>query len=130
MEVSESYTRSNKEIAVSFLERVASGDVRGAFKDYTGNDFCHHNPYFRGEPESLMLAMEDNAVKNPDKRFEVKRAMADEETVAVHSHVRQNPDDPGAVVVHIFRFEHGKIVELWDIGQPIPEDPLNENGVF
>jgi predicted SnoaL-like aldol condensation-catalyzing enzyme len=130
MEVSESYARSKKEIAVSFLERVASGDVRGAFKDYTGNDFRHHNPYFRGDQESLMLGMEDNAIKNPDKRFEVKRAMADEGIVAVHSHVRQNPGDPGVVVVHIFRFQHGKIVELWDIGQPIPKDPVNENGVF
>lgn len=128
--MSESYAGSKKEIAVSFLERVASGDVRGAFKDYIGNDFCHHNPYFRGDPESLILAMEDNAVKNPDKRFEVKRAMADEETVAVHSHVRQNPDDRGVAVVHIFRFEHGRIVELWDVGQPIPDNPVNENGVF
>ncbi|WP_051758276.1 nuclear transport factor 2 family protein [Rossellomorea vietnamensis] len=130
MEVSESYTMSKKEIAVSFLERVASGDVRGAFKDYTGNDFRHHNPYFRGDPDSLMIAMEDNATNNPDKRFEVKRAMADEETVAVHSYVKQNPEDAGAAVVHIFRFENGRIVELWDVGQPIPENPVNENGVF
>jgi predicted SnoaL-like aldol condensation-catalyzing enzyme len=130
MEVSETNARSKKEIAVSFLERVSSGDVRGAFKDYTGNGFRHHNPYFRGDPESLMLGMEDNAEKNPDKRFEVKRAMADEETVAVHSHVRQNPEDPGAAVVHIFRFENERIVELWDIGQPIPENPVNKNGVF
>jgi predicted SnoaL-like aldol condensation-catalyzing enzyme len=130
MKVSETQVISKKEIAVSFLKRVASGDVRGAFKNFTGNDFHHHNPYFRGDTESLMLAMEDNAAKNPDKRFEVKRAMEDGETVAVHSHVKQNPDDLGAVVVHIFRFENERIVELWDIGQPIPEETLNENGVF
>ncbi|KPL58863.1 nuclear transport factor 2 family protein [Rossellomorea vietnamensis] len=128
--MSESQGITKKEIAVSFLERIASGDVRGAFKNYAENDFQHHNPYFRGDAESLMQAMEENAAKNPDKIFEVKRAMEDGESVAVHSHVRQNPDDPGAVVVHIFRFENGKIVELWDIGQPIPEESLNENGVF
>jgi predicted SnoaL-like aldol condensation-catalyzing enzyme len=121
---------SKKETAVAFLEQVASGDVRKAFNDYTENGFYHHNPFFRGDAESLMLAMEENAVKNPGKIFEVKRAMEDGEEVAVHSRVRQNTDDLGAVVVHIFRFKNDRIVELWDIGQPIPEDTLNENGVF
>ncbi|MFI8687014.1 nuclear transport factor 2 family protein [Rossellomorea sp. NPDC077527] len=121
---------SKKEIAVSFLETVASGDVRKAFKDYIGNGFHHHNPYFRGDGESLMLAMEDNAVKNPRKIFEVKRAIEEKDEVAVHSHVRQHQDDLGAIVVHIFRFEEDKIAELWDIGQPMPEDTINENGVF
>jgi hypothetical protein len=32
-----------------------------------GPDFRHHNPYFRGDAESLMAAMEENARKNPDK---------------------------------------------------------------
>lgn len=121
---------SMKEKAVTFLKLVASGNVREAFENYISPEFFHHNPYFRGDAESLMLAMEENAVKNPDKIFEVKRSMEDGESVAVHSHVRQNPDDCGAVVVHIFRFTNGKIVELWDVGQPIPEETINENGVF
>ena len=33
-------------------------------------------------------------------------------------------------VVHIFRFEGGRIAELWDLGMPIPEDSVNENGMF
>lgn len=48
----------------------------------------------------------------------------------VHSLVKQNPEDLGRAVVHIFRFQDNKIVELWDIGQPIPEDSPNENGMF
>jgi len=32
--------------------------------------------------------------------------------------------------VHIFRFEHNKIVELWDIGQPQPEQMANAFGMF
>ncbi|WP_066066982.1 nuclear transport factor 2 family protein [Neobacillus soli] len=121
---------SLKEKAVSFLQTVASGKVREAYRTYIGPDFRHHNPYFRGDAESLMLAMEENAAMNPDKKLEVKLAIQERDTVAVHSHVKQNPEDLGGAVVHIFRFQNNQIVELWDIGQPIPDDSPNENGMF
>ena len=121
---------SLKEKAVSFLQMVASGDVREAYRRYTGTDFRHHNPFFRGDPDSLLLAMEENAIKNPDKVFEVKRVIGEGDMVAVHSHVKQNQADLGGAVVHIFRFHNGLIVEFWDVGQAMPENSPNENGVF
>jgi predicted SnoaL-like aldol condensation-catalyzing enzyme len=77
-----------------------------------------------------MKAMEENAAQNPGKTLEVKHALEDGDFVAVHSHVRQKPGDRGAAVVHIFRFEDGHIAELWDMGQPVPENSPNENGMF
>ena len=74
--------------------------------------------------------MKANAKQSPDKVMVVKRVIADGDFVVTHSHVKQNPDALGAVVVHIFRFENGKIVELWDLGQPVPENSSNENGMF
>lgn len=121
---------SLKEIVMSFLQMVAEGKVREAYKKYIGPNFRHHNPYFRGDADSLMLAMEENAIQNPNKILEVKLAIQEGDTVAVHSHVKQNPNDLGGVVVHIFRFEQNQIVEMWDIGQPIPENCPNENGLF
>lgn len=94
------------------------------------SNFLHHNPYFRGDADSLMFAMEENASQNPDKSFEVKLAIEEGDYVAVHSHVKQNPEDLGAAVVHIFRYQDGRIVELWDLGQPVPENSPNENGIF
>ena len=35
-----------------------------------------------------------------------------------------------AAVVHFFRFEKGRIAEMWDVGQEIPSDSPNENGMF
>ncbi len=119
-----------KEKAVSFLQLAASGKVREAYRRYIGPDFIHHNPFFHGDADSLMVAMEENAAQNPNKILEIKLAIQENETVAVHSHVKQNPGDLGGAVVHIFRFQDGQIVELWDIGQPIPEDSSNENGMF
>lgn len=121
---------SLKEKAVSFLKLVASGDVREAYHRYIDPNFRHHNPFFRGDADSLMHAMEENATMNPHKILEVKRVIENGNIVAVHSHVKQKQDDLGGAVVHIFRFHNDLIVELWDVGQAIPENSPNENGVF
>ncbi|SMQ77736.1 Predicted SnoaL-like aldol condensation-catalyzing enzyme [Bacillus sp. OV166] len=115
---------------MSFLQLVASGKVREAYQTYISPDFRHHNPYFRGDAESLMLAMEENSTMNPHKILEVKLVLQERDMVSVYSHVKQNPEDLGGAVVHIFRFQDNQIVELWDIGQPLPEDSPNENGMF
>ncbi|NLP51875.1 nuclear transport factor 2 family protein [Bacillus sp. RO1] len=120
----------HKETSIVFLQLVVSGKIREAFERYIHHDFRHHNPYFRGDAESLMAAMEENAANSPNKTFVVKRAIADGNTVAVHSHIQQNPEDIGAAVIHIFRFEEERIVELWDVGQAIPEESPNEHGMF
>jgi len=119
-----------KEAAMEFLRLAASGKVREAYHKYVGAEFRHHNPYFRGDAESLMAAMEENAVKNPNKILEIQRALQDGDLVAVHSRVRQKPDDLGGAVVHVFRFEGNLIAELWDIGQAVPENSPNEYGMF
>jgi predicted dithiol-disulfide oxidoreductase (DUF899 family)/predicted SnoaL-like aldol condensation-catalyzing enzyme len=121
---------SHKEAAVSFLRRAASGRVREAFREHIAPGFRHHNPWFRGDAEALRAAMEENAATSPDKILEVQRVLEQEDLVAIHSRIKQNPADRGGAVVHIFRFEGDRIVELWDIGQACPEDSPNENGMF
>ena len=120
----------HRDAAVSFLKMASRGDVRAAYSKYVGPRFKHHNPYFEGSAQTLMVAMEENARENPSKTLDIKRAIAEGDLVAVHSHVRQNPEDLGAAVVHIFRFENGRIVELWDLGQPVPEESPNKYGMF
>ena len=120
----------NKDAAVSFLKMASSGNVREAYSKFVGPGFRHHNPFFEGSAESLMNGMDENARQNPNKVLEVKHTIAEGAFVAVHSHVRQNPDDPGGAVVHIFRFENDRIVELWDVGQPMPKESPNQYGMF
>ncbi len=119
-----------KEQAITFLQLCAAGQSREAFAQFAGSGFKHHNVYFKGDAQTLMEAMEENARQNPNKVFEVQRALEDGNLVAVHSRVRQNPTDLGAAVVHIFRFEDDGIAELWDLGQAVPEESVNENGMF
>jgi hypothetical protein len=50
--------------------------------------------------------------------------------VTLHVHVKFQPEELGLAIVEIFRLEHGKIVEHWDVRQPIPETAANTNGMF
>jgi hypothetical protein len=52
---------------------------------------------------------------------------------AIHNHCVDNPADPkdrGTAYVDIFRVQGGKIVEHWDVGQPVPEKSANNNTMF
>ena len=121
---------NQKEAAVGFLQLIAEGEVREAYDRFISPDFRHHNQFFKGDRSSLMAAMEENARKQPNKTLEVKKLLEDGDTVMTLSHVKQDPNASGGAVVHIFRFEKGKIAELWDVGQDIVANSANENGVF
>lgn len=119
-----------KDVAVSFLQAAASGRVREAYGTHVDKAFKHHNPYFHGTADALMTGMEENARQNPQKRLDVLHAVEEGDLVAVHSRVQHSPDDRGAALVHLFRFEGDRIVELWDIGQQVPAETVNTNGMF
>ena len=123
-------TDDNKSKAIAFLEMAAGGEISEAYSKFVGKGFKHHNQFFEGSADSLQAGMQENARTSPNKVFEVKRVIAEGDFVVTHSHVQQKPGDLGAAVVHIFRFENGKIVELWDLGQPIVENSPNQYGMF
>jgi hypothetical protein len=58
---------SRKEIALQFLVLAAKGKSREAFNLYVAPGFRHHNIYFKGDAETLMLAMEGMRLKTLTK---------------------------------------------------------------
>lgn len=121
---------TSKTAALDFLDMVVAGRIREAYEKHIAPEFRHHNAWFRGDRESLLEAMEANHAQNPSKVIEVQRALEDGDLVAVHSRMLPAPGHKGVAVVHIFRFDGDKVVELWDLGVPVPEDCPNENGLF
>ena len=119
----------NRETAINFLKLASSGKLDEAYA-LTSANFRHHNAYFAGDAESLKAGMADAAKQFPDTKLEVKRALEEGDTVAVHSRLQHSPETAEIAVVHIFRFEDGQIVELWDVGMEEPKDSPNKNGMF
>ncbi len=123
-------TSRNKESAVEFLIMCATGSVREAYEKHVDARFTHHNAYFKSDRASLMEAMQKSADEEPNKAFRVMQTIASDDTVAVFSHLQRAQDDISYAVVHILRFDNGKVIEMWDVGQEVPKDSPNELGMF
>ena len=120
---------TQKDLAISFLKKAASGKLDEAYSLVT-SDFRHHNAFFKGDAESLKAGMAGAHQQFPNTQLDVQRAIEEGDVVAVHSRVQHAPDRPLIAVVHIFRFEGDQIAELWDVGMEAPKDSPNENGLF
>ncbi len=119
-----------KASAIEFLTLAAAGRIDEAFERHVAPGFRHHNPFFRGDAAALREAMRAAAASHPDKTLEIHHALADGDQVAVFSRVRLAAAGRGVAVVHRMRFVDGRIVEIWDVGQPEPEDIANEHGMY
>ncbi len=119
---------TKKDIATSFLKLASSGNVRDAYDRYVHRQFKHHNVYFKGDRESFLRAMEENAHQFPDKTYEVLHAIEEGDLVAVHGKVVLAPKV--YAVIHVFRFQGDKITESWEASQEQLNDSPNENGLF
>ena len=121
---------NKKEIVTAFLTLATSGKVREAYEKYIHPDFRHHNPYFKGDRESLLVGMEESGKEFPNKTYETVRALEDGDLVAVHGRVRLDPNMPEIALMHIFKFKDNLIIDEWEAAQEVSKECPNENGVF
>jgi predicted SnoaL-like aldol condensation-catalyzing enzyme len=97
---------------------------------YLGTKYIQHNPGAADGPEGLKGFIAFLREKFPSNHSEIKRIFADGDYVIVHVHAVREPGSRGNAIVDIFRLEDGKVVEHWDVVQPIPEKAANSNGMF
>ena len=123
-------TDTQKETAIDFLRLTARGQVDDAFARHAAAGFRHHNPHFGADAATLQAAMKENAGRFPHMVFEVQRALAEGPLVAVHSRAVMEEGGTELAIVHILRFEDGRIAEMWDIAQAAPVPMANRDGMF
>ena len=124
------HAQTRKDAAVQFLELVVAGSIDEAYEKYIDMQGRHHNPFFPAGFPALKKAMTENHVQFPNKQYTVKHVLEDGDLVAVHGHIVLRPGEAGIAVVHLFRFLEEKIVEMWDVGQLVPMNSPNKDGVF
>ena len=125
-------SETNKANTVAFYkEALFEGDVENAFRIYAGEPYRQHNPLIEDGEDGLRKFVAWIRANRPDAHGEIKRVFADGDYVILHSHWHGLSDNPrGEAVVDIFRLEGGKVVEHWDVIQPIPETAANNNTMF
>ncbi len=125
-------SETNKANTVAFHKKaVFEGDVENAFRIYAGAVYRQHNPLIGEGMDGLRKFVAWIHANRPDAHGEIKRVFADGDYVILHSQWRGLSDSPrGEAVVDIYRCENGKVVEHWDVIQPIPETAANTNTMF
>ncbi len=120
----------DKKTVVDFYEKALNQKDFDAAAKYLGPRYTQHNPNAADGPEGLRAFLGFLKEKFPNSRSEIKRVFAAGDHVILHVHAVREPGTRGNAIVDIFRLEDGKIVEHWDVVQPIPEKAANANGMF
>ncbi len=104
--------------------------VREPFERWVDPSYKQHNPFAKTGREEAIKFLEPFIANNPEMRFRILRIIGDGNLVAVHSHGQSSASDPGNVVVDIFRVQGCKVMEHWDVMQPVPPTSANTNTMF
>jgi predicted SnoaL-like aldol condensation-catalyzing enzyme len=121
---------ANKKIVVDFYEKAINQKDFEAASKHLGSRYTQHNPNAADGPEGLKAFLGFLKEKFPNSKSEIKRVFADGDYVIVHVRAVREPGTRGNAIIDIFKLENGKVVEHWDVVQPIPEKAANSNGMF
>jgi predicted SnoaL-like aldol condensation-catalyzing enzyme len=112
----------NKQTVARVFDAFRAGDV-DAFDDLIVEDYVQHNP----QAGNGLQAVKDFFAPIGPVDVDVHRVIAEGDLVAVHSNYKTF----NMAIVDIFRLnDDGKIIEHWDVTQPIPETTASGNDMF
>ena len=122
---------SPRQVVTRFMTALyIDKQVRTAFQTWVDPGYVQHNPLAQTGRQAAIDFLEPFFAQHPDSHYEIKRIIADGNLVAVHSHASFSAGDRGIAVVDILRVAGCKVVEHWDVVQPVPETAANTNGMF
>lgn len=120
-----------KELVQAYMEEVwVNRKVETVGQYISADTFIQHNPHLDNGLEALsgfLPHLFNNMM--PEGTWEVKRIIAEEDLVVVHSLAKPAPAALGMAVVDIFRVQNGKIVEHWDVTTDVPENTVSGNPI-
>jgi len=123
---------SPKAVVLEFYKlALEKFNPKDAFDKYATPDFVEHSADIPGGNQKAAIAfLEDLIRKFPKPKWDIIRSAAEGDLVFLHVHVTPAPGERGVAIVEIFRVQNGKIVEHWDVIQPVPEKAPNSSSVF
>lgn len=114
--------QDNKATVGRLYQAFRAGDV-AALDELLARDFINHNPQTtNGLDASKYLFAQVGAID-----ADLHRMVAEGDLVAVHAHYKTPAETAG---MDFFKLRDGKIVEHWDVIQPLPERTASDQDMF
>jgi predicted SnoaL-like aldol condensation-catalyzing enzyme len=127
----EECTMTAREVVNQFIDLFyVKKEVRLAFETWVHPDYIQHKPSLPDGREAVVVFLEELLERFPDRTFTIHRVISSGDLVAVHYHSQATPEDLGFAVVDISRVEGCRMVEHWDVVQPVPAYSENGNTMF
>ncbi len=126
----EPQAEANKKIVLAFYEAALLRLDADAAVQYLASHYTQHNPLAPDGPAGVVGLIKFLKEQFPQRSASIKRVVAEGDLVVLHVHSKPTPEDRGTAIIDIFRVENGKIVEHWDVLQPVPEKAANTNTMF
>ena len=121
----------NKRLVTDFYELAINQQKPAeAARKYIELPYRQHNPEVPDGPEGFVQFINGMQKKHPKLKVMISKALADDDLVALHVHLTREPNDPGLAVAEFFRLKNGKIIEHWDVLQPVPQKTASGNSMF
>jgi predicted SnoaL-like aldol condensation-catalyzing enzyme len=122
-------TTDNRELVTEFARLFyTERDPRTAFARFVSPDYIQHNPGLPDGPEAAVEGLEPK-FRAEGARFEVQRILVDGDLAVVHLKASR-PGGPDTAVADFYRIEGGRLVEHWDVLQPVPPASANDHPMF
>lgn len=121
---------ANRQLVLTFYDRFFNKHEAVAAAAVVADGYKQHNPHVPDGNKPFVSYFVGAFQKNPESRAQIVRSSTDGDLVYLHVHATERPGDRGDAVVDIFRVKDGKIVEHWDVIQPVPENAANANTMF
>ncbi|WEK46521.1 MAG: hypothetical protein P0Y56_16165 [Candidatus Andeanibacterium colombiense] len=128
-----------RQAAESFFDLLyVKKDFAGAMRGHVSERrFTEHNPELPNSPADQIAWFEERHEANPEffaaeaewQDRQVHRFIAANYLI-VHYWMSVGPTDKGRMFADFWRFEDDKIVEHWDVVQPVPEETKSGNPMW
>ena len=122
-------TEANRQLVMDFYREVLIEGQIDRAEQYLGATYHQHNPQIADGLEgftAFFTHLQENKI--PFSLTRTHRTIAEGNFVLLHSE-GQIGGAPHAFF-DLFRVEDGRIVEHWDVVQPIPTEMAHDNGMF
>ncbi|WP_326731676.1 nuclear transport factor 2 family protein [Streptomyces phaeochromogenes] len=121
---------ASEQVAITMFRELAIERDLTALDRHAVDPYPTHSPVVDNGIAPGKELFAQTFAQYPDAVVTFEKVITEGDLVTLLYHMQRTPDEPGLAIWDVFRVQKGKVVEFWDIIQPIPATSANDNSMF